>query len=261
MRFPTLLRAPLLPLSLSALTLLGGPASPTAAAADAPPCATSGSSHAFPLAARIQGGPIVYEAGGADRAWSIELTNNTARTCANIHPVVVLVDDRRALTAAQPKLEFYAAGRPHQVIFERTDEDELVGAFDDGFPGFTVPPGRTYDVKVRLAITSDAVANDVVVKAAVVQRHDDNGDWVGQSNDYRFRIDADSRADAGTGPAPGRPTAPAASPGGQAPLTEDAGDADELARTGPGTPREALIATAAVLLGGAGALLLARRRR
>jgi hypothetical protein len=54
-----------------------------------------------------------------------------------------------------------------------------------------VAPGATLSVKVRLAVTSDAVANDVVAHAAVVQRQGDDGDdgdWVGQSNDYRFRI-------------------------------------------------------------------------
>ena len=59
---------------------------------------------------------------------------------------------------------------------------------ENPFPGFTVAPGATLSVKMRLAVTSDAVANEVVAHAAVVQRYGDDGDWVGESNDYRFRI-------------------------------------------------------------------------
>ena len=62
-----------------------------------------------------------------------------------------------------------------------------------GFPGSPSGPARTLSVKVRLAIGAGAVANDVVANAAVVQRHADDGDWVGQSNDYRFRVVAPAR--------------------------------------------------------------------
>ncbi|WP_374200245.1 hypothetical protein, partial [Streptomyces sp. AC555_RSS877] len=161
-------------------------------------CAASGD-QAFPVSTRIHGGPPSYEAGGGYGTWYLDLTNTTSRTCANIHPVVVLADEKRALEPSQPRLEFYdgtvrGSTRPHPVRFERTDADELVGAFADeraGFPGFTVGPGKTLTVKVRLAVTSDAVPNEVTANAAVVQRHDDDGEWVGQSNDYRFGIDTE----------------------------------------------------------------------
>nr|WP_031478449.1 LPXTG cell wall anchor domain-containing protein [Streptomyces bicolor] len=237
--------------------------------AELPSCATG--DRDFPLATRLHGGPGSYVAGGGFGTWYLELTNTTGRTCTGIHPVVVLVDGKRALKPSQPRLEFYGARndtRPHPVRFETTDQHELVGAFD-GFPGFTVGPRGTVTVKVRLAITSDAVPNEVIANAAVVQRHEGDGDWVGQSNDYRFTIDADP-TDAATEPSgTAAPSAPAdqnatadpnASPG-----TDTARNhltfADELARTGlTSTPGAALAATISLVLIGAG-FLLARRRR
>ncbi|MFF0018752.1 hypothetical protein [Streptomyces sp. NPDC005374] len=200
--------------------------------------------HGFPITTRIHGGPDTYVAGGGLGTWYLDLTNTTARTRTDIHPVVVLVDDKNALEPSQARLEFYDGERPHPVGLEATDANELVGAFDDGFPGFTVAPGRTLTVKIRLGITSDAVPNDITAAAAVVQRHTDDGDWVGQSNDYRFGIDA----------GPDRTPAPGTS---DTPLPF----ADELARTGLGTPGVAMAATVVVLLVTGGAILLARRRR
>ncbi|MFF4522397.1 cell wall protein [Streptomyces bluensis] len=144
----------------------------------------------FPLRSRIHGGPTRYDAGGGYGTWSLELTNTTSRTCENIHPVIVLVDGKRALQPTQPTLEFYDGSDAHPVTFERTDADELVGVLDhEGFSGFTVRPRSTLTVRLRLAVISGAVPdNDVVVNAAVVQRRGDDGDWVGESNDYRFRI-------------------------------------------------------------------------
>ncbi|MFD7878705.1 hypothetical protein ACFV5G_32225 [Streptomyces sp. NPDC059766] len=181
-------------------------------AASDPVCATS-DGNAFPLTTRIRGGPGAYEPGGGYGTWYLDLTNTTTRPCAGIHPVVVLVDGQHALKPDQLLLEFYDGTRPRRVHFETTDEDELVGAFDaeddgtDDFAGFTVAPRKSLTVKVRLALTSDTAAKDITVNAAVVQRHKDDGDWVGESNAYRFRVaaDADSNArpdadaDAGTG--------------------------------------------------------------
>lgn len=200
----------------------------------------------FPITTRLHGGPDTYVPGGGFGTWYLDLTNTTARTWTDIHPVVVLVDDRRALDPAQPRLEFYDGDRRHPVRFERTDADELVGAFDDGFPGFTVAPGKTRTVRIRLALASDTAPDGVTVNAAVVQRHDDDGDWVGQSNDYRFGISAEpARVEA-----PGTGTGDATLP-----------FADELARTGLGSaPGIALAATAALLVTG-GTILLVRRRR
>ncbi|MGJ3559750.1 hypothetical protein ACR6C2_17845 [Streptomyces sp. INA 01156] len=121
---------------------------PTAAHArtEAPPpaCATE-SDVDFPLTARIRGGPDAYPAGGGYGTWYLELTNTTDRFCGGIHPVVVLVDDKRELRASQPVLEFsHRTGTAAPVHFETTDEDELVGAFVDeqaGFEGFAVKAG------------------------------------------------------------------------------------------------------------------------
>jgi hypothetical protein len=174
-----------------ALTPLGPSASPR------PTCAAP-DTRAFPIKTRIHGGPDAYDVGGDFRTWYIDLTNTTAHTCGNIHPIVVLVDSKRVLRPDQARLEFYEGERTHPVEFEKSDQDENVGAFDDGFPGFTVGPGRTLTVKVRLSVTSDAaVPNDVVANAAVVQRHNNDGDWVGESNAYRFRIDDESKTSDG----------------------------------------------------------------
>ncbi|MFE5819271.1 hypothetical protein ACFQ6S_38400 [Streptomyces sp. NPDC056479] len=274
------------PLCLAAAALLAA-ASPVRAESpvELPSCATGDG--AFPLTTRLHGGPASYTAGGGFGTWYLDLTNTTGRTCTGIHPVVVLIDGKRALKPSQPRLEFYGTQdgtqdgaqegtRPRPVRFETTDEDELVGAFD-GFAGFTVGPRKTLTVKVRLALTSDAAANDVTANAAVVQRHEGDGDWVGQSNDYRFKIKADrsgaaddpSGTAAPTGPAdrdasanPAHPSDPDTSP----PAATDAPRhelslADELARTGlTSTPGATIAAAIALLLIGTG-FLLARRRR
>ncbi|TLS44847.1 hypothetical protein FE633_18300 [Streptomyces montanus] len=283
-----------------------------------PTCAGSGSagSREFPVRTRIHGGPDAYGAGGGYRTWYLDLTNTTADVCGNIHPVVVLVDEKRALKPAQARLEFYegegegkAEGegggaakreRAHPVRLQRTSEAENVGVFDDGFPGFTVAPGATVSVTVRMAIAADAVPNDVVANAAVVQRHDDDGDWVGASNDYRFRIVAESAPEAAqTTPeaqsipeakstpkgenTPGAETAAEApaTPGGEPtpqaePPTEAEGARtpesvhsalpfdEEMAGTGLNSPRRLLGAAAGAFLligAGVGVLLVARRRR
>ncbi|SFF54619.1 hypothetical protein [Streptomyces mirabilis] len=179
------------PPAAQALTPLGPTASPR------PTCAAP-DTRAFPIKTRIHGGPDAYDVGGDFRTWYIDLTNTTAHTCGNIHPIVVLVDSKRVLRPEQAQLEFYEGERTHPVEFEKSDQDENIGAFDDGFPGFTVGPGRTLTVKVRLSVTSDAaVPNDVVANAAVVQRHNNDGDWVGESNAYRFRIDDESKTSDG----------------------------------------------------------------
>jgi hypothetical protein len=256
-------------LAAAAAVLLTG-AHPAYADDAAPACAAP-DDHTFPLTTRIHGGPATYTAGGGFGTWYLDLTNTTDRLCTGIHPVVVLVDDKRALEPSQPRLEFFEGARAHPVRFEKTEEDELVGAFadeEDRFAGFAVGPGKTVTVKVRLAVTSDAVPNDVTANAAVVQRHDDDGDWVGQSNDYRFGIDGDApvdggepEADGGTDslPEPDGGTDSLPEPDGSVPPREDRFPfAEELARTGSGGQ---VAAAAAVLLAGGGALLLALRRR
>ncbi|MFH9548993.1 hypothetical protein [Streptomyces sp. NPDC017435] len=292
---------------------------PAPAHAEAGPGCAGPDGADFPLTTRLYGGPDSYRAGGGYGTWYLDLTNTTRRTCDGIHPVVVLVDDGRTLKPSQARLEFYADGRPHPVRFEPTDDDELVGAFTDGpvqeptggpasgqatakgdgvdgFPGFTVGPGRTLTVKLRLALTSDTVPNEVTANAAVVQRHGDDGDWIGQSNDYRFAVEAgpDPRPDpdstpdpvgtapVGTAPDPDPaaptpvgtapdldPAAPTPAPtlaATPAPDSSAAGtgspsladEAEELARTGLTSPAVLVAGTACLLAAGA-FLLLARR--
>ncbi|MGW2637337.1 hypothetical protein [Streptomyces sp. NPDC001348] len=253
----------------------------------------------FPLTARIHGGPTSYEAGGGFGTWYLDLVNTTDRACTAVHPVVVLVDDKRALKPGQARMEFYDGSRAHPVHFESTDEAELVGAFDDGFPGFAVGPRRTVSVKVRLTVTSDAVPNVVTAKAAVVEKRGDDGEWLGESGDYRFGIDTepgteqpdtdhdrDPRADTTAAtltpaptltstptttavpdptPGPGLSPSSSASPSPEAsPAPSASSDgltlADELARTGLGTAL-GVLAAAVLLIAAGGALVLVGRRR
>ncbi|WP_369271286.1 hypothetical protein AB5J55_15715 [Streptomyces sp. R11] len=295
-------------LCLAAAALLAvAPPVRAESSAELPSCATD--DRAFPLTTRLHGGPDSYVAGGGFGTWYLDLTNKTGRTCTGIHPVVVLIDAERALKPSQPRLEFYGSpsgspdsgpssspkggadggadsARPHPVRFETTDEDELVGAFGGSgdFPGFTVGPRKTVTVKVRLAVTSDAVPNKVTANAAVVQRHEGDGDWVGQSNDYRFTIDADpadpadparrtGEAEPAATAAPSDPAdressaSPAASAAANPSATPGADNprshltlADELARTGLTPPGATFATTAALVLAGI-TLLVARRRR
>lgn len=248
----------------------------------------------FPLSARIHGGPTSYEAGGGFGTWYLDLVNTTDRACTAVHPVVVLVDDKRALKPGQARMEFYDGSRAHPVHFESTDENELVGAFDDGFPGFAVGPRKTVSVKVRLTVTSDAVPNVVTAKAAVVERRGDDGEWLGESGDYRFGIDTEPEAEpdphgsdtpaatltpaptltstptttAVPDPTPGPELSPSSSassaPTGTSAPSASPDDgltlADELARTGLGTAL-GVLAAAVLLLAAGGALVLVGRRR
>ncbi|WP_217624629.1 hypothetical protein [Streptomyces sp. TRM64462] len=152
------------------------------------------SAAAFPIRTRIVGGPDVYRAGGGALSWRVELTNTTGRACHNIHPVIVLTDQGGELTPADVRMEFAdregAAGRAVRV--EATDHDEVVGVLDDdtdrAFAGFTVPAGGTVAVPVRLAFAGGARVGAVTANAAVVQRRGDDGEWVGESGDYRFVV-------------------------------------------------------------------------
>ncbi|MFD9027436.1 hypothetical protein [Streptomyces parvulus] len=283
------------PVAAAALLAACAAASPVLAPAvpahaesrDPLPACTAPEDHTFPLTTRVHGGPAGYEPGGGFGVWYLDLTNTTSRTCSGIHPVVVLVDERRALEPGQPQLEFYDGATPRPVAFEKTDRDELIGAFGeagtdagadtaaepeaqheaepeagtenpDRFAGFTVAPGKTLTVKLRLSLTSDTAAGEVTANAAVVQRRGGDGEWIGQSNDYRFRVGTGTPADTPRGEStPGRSPAPATpdDPGTGLPLP------DELAGTGPARAGTALAVTALLLAAGTGAVVLARRRR
>ncbi|MFD0414066.1 hypothetical protein [Streptomyces sp. NPDC127108] len=230
----------LVPAGAEVAAAAGDPARASGPGAPRPGCA-KGAGDGFPIGTRISGGPATYERGGGFRSWSLELTNTTDVTCGNVHPVIVLVDRGKSLKPHQIQLEFDDGTRRRPVRFERTDRDETIGVLGgggggaDGSPGFTLAPGSTRTVGLRLAFTSDAAPGDVVASAAVVRRRDDDGDWVGASNDYAFDI-----VGAG-GPA-------AAAPG-------------ELARTGPGYLPGLGVTAAALLLGGVALVVGSRRLR
>ncbi|MFJ8297065.1 hypothetical protein ACIQ9R_14480 [Streptomyces sp. NPDC094447] len=247
----------------------------------APTCGASSGS-AFPLDTRIQGGPSEYPAGGGLQEWRLDLTNTTDGVCSGIHPVLVLTDEQGRLRPEQIRFEFYDGGaaRWRPVAFEATEQAENVGAFT-GFDGFVVPPKETLSVSVRLGFRQEAAPDEVVVKAAIVQRRGADGDWVGESDDYRLTVGPAAPApSAGTeepapdtsgtsAPAtPSRPPTASPRPPGTATANPDdlvlAGPDDELASTGRESERKA--ALVAALAGGLvvlGAVLvrIARRRR
>ncbi|MEU8619280.1 hypothetical protein [Streptomyces sp. NPDC048623] len=262
------------------------PAAPAAPAPVAPACGAVGGKE-FPLATRIHGGPVEYPAGGELRTWSLDLTNTTAAPCRDVHPILVLTDRDRVLRPGQIRAEFYDAEariwRP--VAFESTDQAENVGVFEGpvapvasaapvapvaptnpipavpAFAGFAVPAGRTLTVPVRLAFGADAPPDEVTVNAAVVQKRGDDGDWVGESGEYRLTIgpaetepdpDRDPRAEPQADPRP-TGTAPAAPALPADPELASTGRKDSALRLAP--------VAAALLTTGAAAVLFTRRAR
>jgi hypothetical protein len=192
----------------------------------------------FPLDTKIHGGPAEYHPGGDGQSWYLDLTNTSREACDSIHPVLVLVDRDRTLKNSQLQMDFAdpATGRRHPVPFIKTDEDEHIGVFDDGFPGFVIGAGKTLTVEVRLGFAADTVPGQITANAAIVQRRGSNGQWVGESGDYRFDVVAEGdllhRLD------------------------------NELAMTGRGSVLARLgLAAGALLLAGAALVTAARRRR
>ncbi|MFE4262270.1 hypothetical protein [Streptomyces sp. NPDC056883] len=202
-----------------------------------------GKSTQFPIGARIRGGPAVYRTGGEAQSWYLDLTNTTTTECTAIHPVVVFTDQAHALRPAHFRMEFDAPGAAGSgaaahalpVSLERTDRDEIVAVFDggDAFSGFTVGPGGSVTVTVRLAFASGAPRGEAVADAALVQRKGDDGDWIGEAGGYRFEI--------------------------QGPDAES-GEAGALADTGRTPAGWAYGAGAAAAVAGGGGLLLGARR-
>ncbi|MEV8225190.1 hypothetical protein AB0P41_03820 [Streptomyces sp. NPDC079167] len=253
--------------------LLGGtqadaaPAAPTSVVADdRQPVCGEPEAERFPIETRIHGGPDTYASGGGYGIWNLDLTNTTAEPCRAIHPVLVLTDEDRTLTPARIQLEFAEESDPdtrHRVSWETTERHEQIGVFgggeDDDFPGFTVPARGTVTVQVRMAFTSDTEPGRVTANAAVVQRlaagerRGDDGDWVGESEDYTFDI-VEGGLDGGTDL---EPTGPGTDTG-EGRDTETS----ELARTGQDDQAAAAgIAAGVLLAGGVAALAGARRIR
>ncbi|MFF7654448.1 hypothetical protein ACFZCY_32230 [Streptomyces sp. NPDC007983] len=217
MRLPTALsfraalRAAVPAAALALAPALYGLEAHAAAAQPAPVCGDETTSD-FPIETRLRGGPDRYARGAGWQQWHLELRNTTDTGCRAIHPVAVLVDQGHALRPRQIQFEFldpYADGGTwREVSFQTTDEDENIGVFEKDFKGFTVEAGKTVDVTIRSRFTSDAPLGPVTANAIAVQRRADDGDWVGQSNDYAFRIDtgaapsADGTAGADSAPVP-----------------------------------------------------------
>ncbi|MFJ8854541.1 hypothetical protein [Streptomyces sp. NPDC102437] len=182
---------------------------PGATTADQQPACGDPEAKDFPISTRIHGGPDTYVSGGGYGTWFLDLTNTTTESCRGIHPVLVLTDEDRRVTADQIQLKFSEQGSPgteHRVTWETTDQDEHIGVFGgeggDSFDGFTVPAGRTVTVEVRMAFTSDTSPGRMTANAAIVQRQravsgtagksgKDDGAWVGQSEDYPFTVVVD----------------------------------------------------------------------
>ncbi|MFD8916205.1 hypothetical protein ACFV0Y_00085 [Streptomyces sp. NPDC059569] len=195
---------PVLPVLTPEARAAQAPAVPAAPAVPVVPAATAGAreprcgdvfDREFPIEARIHGGPAGFRPGGGPGAWYLDLTNTTDADCRFIHPVVVLADRDRTLAVSQVTLQIRPAtsgdgGRWRTLSLEKTDEDEIVGVLNDGFPGFVVPGGRTVTVSARLAFAADTRPNRVLMSAATVQRRGRDGDWVGESNAYDFAIGA-----------------------------------------------------------------------
>ncbi|MEU6894220.1 hypothetical protein ABZ934_20920 [Streptomyces sp. NPDC046557] len=193
-------------------------------------------SSAFPIGARIRGGPAVYRAGGGPQTWFLDLTNTTAGACTAIHPVVVFTDKARTLRPAHLRMDFDTPDGPHAVTLERSDRDEIIAVFDGGaaFPGFTIGAGGSRTVRVSLAFAPDAPQGEVLADAAVVRRKGDDGEWVGEAGGYRFSVEG--------------------------PEDEAVGEAGSLAHTGP-RPWVSAAAAVATLATGGTLLFGARRLR
>ncbi|MBT2382670.1 hypothetical protein [Streptomyces sp. ISL-11] len=222
-----------------------------------PRCGAPGSS-AFPITARLTGGPEMYERGAAPRTWRLELRNSTGAECRGVHPVAVLADRDRTLQPADVRLDFYddAASRWRPVTLERTEEAENVGVFDGSSPefeGFTVPARGTVGVRVRLGFTGRAPEGQVTANVTAVQRRTGDGDWVGESNDYTFAIEGtrDPADEVRAGEA-NTSASPDARPGHRHRGT--------LADTGSQRPLFAIGAAAFALLLAGGSLLFGARR-
>ncbi|MFD3919913.1 hypothetical protein [Streptomyces sp. NPDC058595] len=248
--------------------------------ADRQPSCGRASDPDFPIDTHIHGGPDEYRPGGPPQSWSIDLTNSTDEACHNIHPVIVLSDRHRSLTAAQVRLQLTDdKGRWRTMSLEKSDEDETIAVLEGGFSGYAVPGRQTVTVRARLAFTAAAATNEVVANAATVQRRGGDGDWVGESNDYHFSVggkgvgekgggtDRDTEPGTGTGE-PSRTTGPTPAPAQTpAPNSEEGKDSSPplgtgaLADTGSGSLAGPAIAAGVFVVAGTALIVGLRRPR
>lgn len=237
----------------SALPLAAG------AARQQPSCGAANAT-GFPIATKVIKGPVEYRAGAEAQEFTVGLTNTTAQACRNIHPVVVLAGRDQALAPDSIRMEFHdeAAGTWRPVVLVPTDQGEAVGAFgaepESGFAGFALAGRGALTVRVRLAFLAETRPGSVVANAAVVQRRGADGDWVGESDDYRFSVLAP-----GAAPRPSTSVVvPGEEPGGR---RTSPPAPHELAATGTASRHAIGLSVAAcVLLAGAVALRSAARR-
>ncbi|MER5892651.1 hypothetical protein [Streptomyces sp. NPDC001876] len=198
----------------------------------------------------------------------------------------------RAHPDEEHRVTWESTDRDEQIgVFGSGEEDE--------FAGFTVPARKTVTVEVRMAFTSDTRPGRVTANAAIVQRRSakdeqkpaggtPDGDWVGESADYPFDIvegdidggtdidtgstDSDTGSsdtdtdtgstDSGTGTDRGTGTDSGTGTDTGSPRRDAAGNPlPELARTGERYAALAGLGAGALLLGGAAALIHARRLR
>jgi hypothetical protein len=197
-----------LALTTATAALLLAPAPATAAAQPlAPRCGDPGSGR-FPVATALGGGDgAALRAGGARHNLTLRLRNASDRPCRGVHPVAVFSrEDGGRLRPGAIRLKFYdaEARRWRSVAFERTGADESAGVFAAGFRGFALPAGGSREVPVRLGFAADASAGRVTVNVTTVQRRGDDGEWIGQSEDYEVGIEPGRSCCGGTAP-PGRP--------------------------------------------------------
>ncbi|MEU5644206.1 hypothetical protein [Streptomyces milbemycinicus] len=200
-----------------------GTAQSAVASAAVPSCGRRESPR-FPIDARLHDGPARYARGGGWRAWHLELRNTTRAECRAIHPIAILVDRAHALRPDHIRMEFLdpypnkadkadkagkaAGGLWRPVSFETTDEDENIGVFGDPFQGFTVPARGSVKVRVRSRFTDSAPTGPVTANVITMERRADDGDWVGQSGDYDFRIESAAGAGAASAAGTGEPEGP-----------------------------------------------------
>ncbi|MFE7132950.1 hypothetical protein ACFVIM_19035 [Streptomyces sp. NPDC057638] len=235
MRPPTALALGVIAATLGVVSALVP--SETAVAESRQPRCGAVSGAVFPIDTEMRGGPTVHHPGKGFREWAVDLANTTGKGCANVHPVIVFTPRDRGFTTARVTVEFYdqARARWRPAELETTSEDEVIAILDGaGTGGFAVPARATVTVRVRLALRADTPPNQVTVNAAIVQRRGDDGDWVGESGEYRFAV-LDDRGYGAT-------------------VTDD-----ELATTGPTSLRRLGIALGTVLCGG-GVLVVASWR-
>ncbi|UQA95234.1 hypothetical protein [Streptomyces halobius] len=249
----------------------------------------------FPISSRVHGGPATYSSGGGWQTWQLQLRNTTAAACEDVHPIVVLTDARRALRPERIRLEFRdpADGGWRPVPFESTDHDEQIGVFgkegkDEAEEkvegeekgggaekegralgtggraggGLTVPGKGTLSVPMRMRFEQGTPADRVTANVTTVQRRGSDGEWIGQSGDYRFDIRPGA-------PAPAAPMTPAmpglpsflGTPPGEPHPSQDPTSSSELAATGRGSLFGLGALFAGLLAGGAVLIATARLLR